>query len=91
MLSARMPARWWAGLAGRLARLGAATAGVAACVLGLRSFHLGVAMLAGLIVYATLLRILHAVPPEDRRLLSRMLTSMPGAASLGRLWLRVAG
>jgi hypothetical protein len=44
------------------------------------------AALTALPVYILLIRLCRALVPEDRLLVSRLLTSVPGAAAVERLW-----
>ncbi len=90
VISVRLPAGWWAGIAARLGRVGAATLGLAACTLGLRGLHPLLALLTALPVYIVLIRLFRALVPEDWLLVSRLLTSVPGAAAVERLWARMA-
>ncbi len=86
LISVRLPAVWWAGIVGRLSRLGLATLGLAAWIFGARGIHPLLAALTALPVYILLIRLCRALVPEDRLLVSRLLTSVPGAAAVERLW-----
>jgi O-antigen/teichoic acid export membrane protein len=86
LISVRFPAGWWAGIAGPVGRLGAATLVLAAWILGLRGIHPLLAALTALPAYIVLIRLFRALVPEDRLLVSQLLISMPGAAAVVRLW-----
>jgi hypothetical protein len=90
LISARLPAGWWAGIAGRLGRLGVATLALAAWILGVRGIHPLLAALTALPVYFLLIRLSHLLVPEDRLLIRALLQSVPGAAAVERLRNRMA-
>jgi O-antigen/teichoic acid export membrane protein len=90
LISARLPAGWWAGIAGRLGRLGVATLALVAWIFVVRRIHPLLAALTAPPVYFLLIRLCRVLGPEDRDLVRRLFTSIPGAAAVERLWTRMA-
>lgn len=90
MISVQLPADWWAGIVRRVGRLAAATLGLVAWILVLRGLHPLLVILSAVPVYFILIRQSRTLVPEDSLLVLHLLTSMPGAATVARLWARMA-
>jgi O-antigen/teichoic acid export membrane protein len=72
-----LPRTWWAGLRGRAARLGAAGLTLGIVVVLLRGVHPVLALTAGLIAYAALVRLSGALAPGDWAHLRRLVRGRP--------------
>lgn len=84
--SFKLSADWWRRIEMGTFRLALATLGLAAVVWCLRGMHPVLAGLVGMPIYAVLVYILGAIDAEERRLIYRLLASMPaGRTVLGRL------
>ncbi len=90
IVSVPLPTGWWEALGGQLWRLGAASIALAACMLLLRGSSPLLAAVLGLPAYAALVWLSGAMGREDWRLLRQLVAAVPGAAAVGRFWVRLA-